>query len=404
MLETRTDVAHLVELASARRLAPALVEADARAGLGIVRRRRHAGADRLMNPLDLRRVEGAARIADEEGAGHLEGRHGLIAALDHGARTGRDDLAAFEQCFHVRVILVLLKCLEGLEARIFVVEADDEAHVHAIVVEVVQEAAAVGAVVERPAERVLDEPRLHTVRRHLPQLLEAEAIGLRRLSRIELEAANELLRGAAAAAFAEHGDLRVDLGAEREVGSRLAVLVDAHVADADPFDRARFVEQCLGCRETREHIDSELFRLGAQNRNQLSQRDDEVAVIGHLRRSGQAIAFAAGHEQEFVARRRDTDGGCVITPARQELIERPRLHDRAGQGMRTETRRLLEDADAQVGLQLPQANGACEARRTCADDRHLVLHDVTCVIGHLIVLRSYRLFAARAQKWRRSRP
>jgi hypothetical protein len=152
------------------------------------------------------------------------------------------------------------------------------------------------------------------------------------------------------------------------------------------FDRARLVKQRLGCRETWEHVDPELLRLRAQNRNQLSKREDEVAVIRHLRRGGQAIAFAAGHEQELIARRRYADGGSVLPPTRQELIERAGLHDRAGQGMRTETRGLLEDTDAQVGLQLLEANGACEARRACADNRHLVLHDVTCVIGHLIVL------------------
>ena len=57
----------------------------------------------------------------------------------------------------------------------------------------------------------------------------------------------------------------------------------------------------------------------------------------------------------------------MITPSGQELIERTGLHDRTGQGMGTETRRLLEDTDAQVGLELFQANGAREARDRAAE-------------------------------------
>jgi len=76
----------------------------------------------------------------------------------------------------------------------------------------------------------------------------------------------------------------------------------------------------------------------------------------------------------------------MIAPPRQELIQWAGLHYRTGQGMRTEACGLFEYTDAQVGLQLLQANGACEAGGARADDRHLVLHDVTCVIGHLLVL------------------
>src|SRR5580658_11364626 len=47
--ETRPNIAHLVQFASARRCAPALIESSTFAFFHIVSRCRHAGADRLMN-------------------------------------------------------------------------------------------------------------------------------------------------------------------------------------------------------------------------------------------------------------------------------------------------------------------------------------------------------------------
>ena len=228
-------------------------------------------------------------------AGHLERRHRLIAAFDHGARAAGDDLAAREQRLDRRVILELLECLEGLEARILVIQADDESDIHPIVVQVIKEAAAVGAAVERPPDRMLNEAGLHAPGRQLPQLLEAEAIGLRRLAGVELEAADQLLRGAAAAAFAEHGDLGVNFGSQREIRSRLAVLLDAHVADAHALHGAGLHR--TGPRRPRipANTSTPSFSASApEDRHQLSQRDDEVAVIGHLRRRDGQLDSACG--------------------------------------------------------------------------------------------------------------
>src|SRR5579863_176525 len=108
--------------------------------------------------------------------------------------------------------------------------------------------------VQRPTERVLNEAGLDTSGRQLPQLLETQPIGLRRFAGIEIEALDQLLRNAAAAALAEHGDLGVDLGTGRKIRSRLAVLFDSHVADAHPLDGARFVEQRFRARESRKYV------------------------------------------------------------------------------------------------------------------------------------------------------
>ena len=62
-----------------------------------------------------------------------------------------------EERFDRRMILELLERLERLESRVLVIQADDEADVNAIIVQVIEETAAVGAAVERPSDRVLNE-------------------------------------------------------------------------------------------------------------------------------------------------------------------------------------------------------------------------------------------------------
>ena len=57
--------------------------------------------------------------------------------------SARRKIAAAQRARWAKVVLVLLECLEGLEAGVLIIEADDEAHVDSIVVQVIQEAAAV---------------------------------------------------------------------------------------------------------------------------------------------------------------------------------------------------------------------------------------------------------------------
>src|SRR5271154_1256277 len=113
--------------------------------------------------------------------------------------------------------------------------------------------------VQRPTQRVLNEAGLDASGRQLPQLLESQPIGLRRFAGIEIEALDQLLRDAAAAALAEHGDLGVDLGAGRKIGSGLAVLFESHVADAHSFDGAGLIEQGFRACESRKYVDTQLL-------------------------------------------------------------------------------------------------------------------------------------------------
>ena len=91
---------------------------------------------------------------------------------------------------------------------------------------------------ERPAHRVLDEAGPVLVRLDLPELLDADAVFLVVAARVEAEAVDELLRQAAARALGEDRVLGAQLHAAGEVGARLAVAADAHVAGRDADDPA----------------------------------------------------------------------------------------------------------------------------------------------------------------------
>ena len=72
--------------------------------------------------------------------------------------------------------LEALEFLEGRQVGVLVVQVDDEADRDLVVLEVVEERAAAGLHVERPAERMLDEAGLVVFRLDLPELLEADAV------------------------------------------------------------------------------------------------------------------------------------------------------------------------------------------------------------------------------------
>ena len=120
--------------------------------------REHAGQHGVVAALDARHVDEARRAADQRAAGERQLRHRLPAALGDGARAVGDALAALEGVADQRMGLEALEFLERRQIRIVVVEVHDEADRHQVVVEVIEERAAAGAIVERPAERVLHQP------------------------------------------------------------------------------------------------------------------------------------------------------------------------------------------------------------------------------------------------------
>src|SRR5690606_13061853 len=158
LLEAGLDVADLLQLAHGGAGAQPGVEAGRRGRFlsGQVFGGEHAAADGLVGTLDLGHVEQAGGVADQQGAGHFHLGHALPAAGDDGAGAGAEDAAALEQRLHRRVVLPLLEGLVGLVVRVAVVQARDVADGNAVAVQVVEEAAAVGLAVGRPAHAVDD--------------------------------------------------------------------------------------------------------------------------------------------------------------------------------------------------------------------------------------------------------
>ena len=91
--------------------------------------------------------------------------------------------------------------LDWLEARVVVVEPGHVADVHAVPVQVIEKAAAIGAGIHGPADRMLDQSRFRAAGRELPQFLDAEPECLRLAAIGEAQPRNELLGNAAAAAL-----------------------------------------------------------------------------------------------------------------------------------------------------------------------------------------------------------
>ena len=67
------------------------------------------------------------------------------------------------------------------------------------------------------------------------------------------------------------------------------------------------------------------FGVLRQQRQQLAQRDDEIAVVAQLRRQWQGQGTARGEQPEFVARHRLADGGRVAAPLGPQRIQRHRV-------------------------------------------------------------------------------
>src|SRR6185437_3091231 len=217
-METRADIAHLLQFLRDRRSTQARIEANTRLLLREVFRCEHPRTYRLVGALDLGYVHQARRVADQDRARHLRARQRLQAALDQGARAARHDLAAFQQWRDARVVLQLLEGLPWPEQRVGIIKTRDEADRDAILVQLIDEAAAIGAVVEWPAERVRDVARLHAARRQLPQLLQADAVGLRIGMLVETVFRDQRFGHAAAAAFRQHREFREDVDALRVTG------------------------------------------------------------------------------------------------------------------------------------------------------------------------------------------
>ena len=331
-----------------------------------------------MGALDLRHVEEPGGVPHQQPAGEREPRDRLDPAFADRARAVGDPPPALEHGTDLRMGLEALELLEGAQVGVGVVEADHEPDRDLVVFEVVEERAAVGRAVERPSERVHDQPLLVPGRIDLPQLLDADAVGLRVHAGAQAEALEQPLGQMAAAALGEDGHPRVQLDPRLEARLRLPVAPDAHVPGRHPLDRAVLAVEHLGGGKAGEDRHVERLCLLAEPAAQVPQADDVVAGVVHLGRGRQPYRAAPGQEEEPILPRGGMQRRPALLPVREQLVERARLQHRAGEDVGADLGPFLDDADGEVrsplGAELPQPDGSGEPRRPRPDDDDVELH------------------------------
>ena len=115
----------------------------------------HAGLHGVVAALDAGHVHEAGRTTDQHAAGEAQLRDRLQAALGDGARAVGDACSALQVLGDLGVVLEALELVERRQERVLVVQVNHIADGHVAIAEVIQEAAAAGVFVQRPAGGVL---------------------------------------------------------------------------------------------------------------------------------------------------------------------------------------------------------------------------------------------------------
>jgi hypothetical protein len=139
----------------------------------------HARLHRGMAALDLRDIQRAGGIADQQAAREAQPWKRLKPALGDGARAIADAPCVVECLPNLRVRFEALKFLERRQVGIAVVQPEHEADCDLVILEMVEERAAVGLQVERPADGVYHLAGSMLPWIDLPQLLDADTERLR---------------------------------------------------------------------------------------------------------------------------------------------------------------------------------------------------------------------------------
>ncbi len=349
----------------------------------------HAGLDGGMAALDAADVQETCVAAHERAAREHELGQGQQAAGRDGARAvaqalGRLDalgLVAFQVVADVGMGLPALEFLEGAQVGVGIVQARDEAQRDLAVVQVVEEGAAVGLAVHGPAGRMHHEAGLVACRVDFPQLLDAQAVALRVLAGVQLVLGNDLLAQVAAGAFGKDRVLGVQLHAQLELARGLAVLADAHVAGGHALDRAVVVVEHLGGSKAREDFNAQCLGLLAQPLDHVAQANDVVAMVleaGRQQEVGRAQGGFLTQEDHGVVGDGLGQGRALFLPVRDQLGQRTRVHDRAGQDVGTGLGALFQHDDGDIlaffGRQLLEADGRGQAAGAAANHHHVVFH------------------------------
>jgi hypothetical protein len=154
-------------------------------------------------------------------------------------------------------------------------------------------------------------------------------------------------------------------------------LCHAHITGRNAGHFAVGAGKELGAGKTRKDFDPEPFRSLAEPTANLTQRDDEIAVVVHQRRHecvGKPQRAGRSKPIEAILRDRRRDGCVLLAPARQQPIETDRVDNRTGKDVRPDLGALLDHDHRDLGIELLQADRGSEPGRPGAHDHHVEIH------------------------------
>ena len=228
--------------------------------------------------------------------------------------------------------LVALKFLVGIQVRIRIAQPDDKADAHQIVFHVIEERAAIGLAVERPAGRVDDQPASVFFRHDLPELFEPDAVNLRIAVCIKPVLFAQLPAQLTTATFREKSVLGAQLHAWLVIRTWFAVLADTQVAGSDTGDSIVIVEEHLRGRESRKYFNAQCFSLLRKPPAHIAQTYHVIAVIVKAR-GQQEVRYLEGatfpQEQKAIFGHRGVQRRVHGLPVREKFRQRARIHHRA---------------------------------------------------------------------------
>ncbi len=126
--------------------------------------------------------------------------------------------------------LETLEFLKGRKVRIGIIQPDNITDRHLIAVQMIEERPAIGVGGQRPADRMPGCAGLRLGRVDVPQLLDADGIGLRVLALTKIELVEQRFCQMPTAPFGKNGLFRAKLHATHIHIGLLAILADPHIA------------------------------------------------------------------------------------------------------------------------------------------------------------------------------
>ena len=116
-------------------------------------------------------------------------------------------------------------------------------------------------------------------RRNLPDLLDAQPVGLRRSALVQAVSLDQTFSEIAATAFGKQCISPQQFHARLEIRARRAIVQTAEIAGCDAFDGTLFVEKDVGRGKTGKNIYAQCLGLPRQPAAKIAERNDVIASL-----------------------------------------------------------------------------------------------------------------------------